>query len=781
MKLTDYEGMRLQSCICILNGQVVEVYDSFLSLTGYSREELIGKDMIYIMNEMLMINKKVERVEDIATDTCFIFNKIRDFKEISIEIINNEVTGLMYLVFRILPLIYADNNLGYTHQLISDNLTGIAIYSAEDFTLLKASKEYEKIIYNRYQQKDIIGKRVNEFYLGWDGSIAKNDWEEVIRTGKTVFNLAHQNMNPSTGEIEYYDASITPILNNDKVKFLVVNVNNITDKINYRNEIEQKALLIERQKELLETVIEKQKDSVFVIDKNGNVILNNKTGDERYAKGLTDIRQLYESGEFFDEAGNKLSFENMPVQQLMAGKKLDNFKMVLKRAGTTRYLNLNGTPIFDDAGCLVYAFLFGSDISEIVESRQLVVEQKEQLEAIMNNMEDAIFLVDKDGNFILKNNAALKLYEREPMVLGDMLMEEKYFELDGREIAAEDLPVFRMMKGENVSDRVVVMKNAAREIYTSINANPIFDGAGKLMMGVVACRDITEHMQHQETIKDQQKALLLAEKKEKENLEKIIAMKDEFLSLISHEFKTPLTVINSALQAMEFLYKDQLTDKVKNYFDMIKQNTYRQVRLVNNLLDITGANAGHIKLNMANRDIVLITRVIVESVSLYANQKGVDVHFESCYKERTIALDEEKYERILLNLLSNAIKFTAKGKSIKVAITQIKEKIQVMVMDEGIGIPEEKHGLIFERFGQVDSSYTRQAEGSGIGLTLVKLMLNAMEGHIYFDSKVGVGSTFYVELPDATMDEAVNAGTIKQLVDTRLIQSIAIEFSDIYF
>jgi signal transduction histidine kinase len=143
-------------------------------------------------------------------------------------------------------------------------------------------------------------------------------------------------------------------------------------------------------------------------------------------------------------------------------------------------------------------------------------------------------------------------------------------------------------------------------------------------------------------------------------------------------------------------------------------------------------------------------------------------------------MDEEKYERILLNLLSNAIKFTPIDKNIKVKITNKEMKLRVYVIDEGIGIPKDKHELIFERFGQVDSSYTRQAEGSGIGLSLVKLIVNAMGGNISVNSQVDSGSCFCVEFPDLIIDKEDIGEDGKGFVDTRLTHSIAIEFSDIY-
>lgn len=157
-----------------------------------------------------------------------------------------------------------------------------------------------------------------------------------------------------------------------------------------------------------------------------------------------------------------------------------------------------------------------------------------------------------------------------------------------------------------------------------------------------------------------------------------------------------------------------------------KQNSNRQLKLVNNLLDIIRINAGKIKINLTNIDIILMTRTITESIIIFAEQKGIRLSFSSTLGVKIIGIDEEKYERILLNLLSNAIKFTPRGKSIFVMASQKivkgKCKVCIKVKDQGIGISPDNQQLIFERFGQVDSSLSRQAEGTGIGLSLLKCL-----------------------------------------------------------
>lgn len=289
--------------------------------------------------------------------------------------------------------------------------------------------------------------------------------------------------------------------------------------------------------------------------------------------------------------------------------------------------------------------------------------------------------------------------------------------------------------------------------------------------------DLIEQRQYEEKLREsEEKYRALSE-----DLQKAIEMKDEFLSLISHEFRTPINVINTAIQTMNYICADEMSDKVKEYIGIIRQNTYRQLRLVNNLLDITRAGAGSMKINKKNIDIVFLTRAITESVYQYAFQKGVGLTFVSPLEKKIIGTDDEKYERIILNLLSNAIKFTPRGKSIMVSLRSKKGSICVEVKDTGIGIPPNKIDLIFEKFEQVDSSLSRQAEGSGIGLSLVKKFVEALGGSISVKSKVGKGSTFTILLPDETVVEEHNGKTAEDLMDNHLIQSTNIEFSDIYF
>ncbi|MVX65501.1 hypothetical protein GKZ28_17610 [Clostridium chromiireducens] len=279
-------------------------------------------------------------------------------------------------------------------------------------------------------------------------------------------------------------------------------------------------------------------------------------------------------------------------------------------------------------------------------------------------------------------------------------------------------------------------------------------------------------------LEESHKKLLQLEIEKNASLEKSLKMKNEFLSIISHEFKTPINVITSAIQTMNLICRDEISEKMERYIKMIDKNTLRQLRLVNNLLDITRANSDSIKVHKKNMDIFYLTKSIVNSVNTYALGKDVSVTFVSSFSKKIIGLDDDKYERILLNLISNAIKFSYESKLITVKMRTVKNNIRIEVIDKGIGIPEDKIHYIFGRFGQVDSSLSRYAEGAGIGLSLVKEFAEALGGSISVKSKLGKGSTFTLMLPNEKLIEDNNKTT--ELLDNHLVNSINLEFSDIY-
>jgi two-component system, chemotaxis family, CheB/CheR fusion protein len=261
------------------------------------------------------------------------------------------------------------------------------------------------------------------------------------------------------------------------------------------------------------------------------------------------------------------------------------------------------------------------------------------------------------------------------------------------------------------------------------------------------------------------------------------ALKSDFFSNLSHELRTPLNVIMSTLQLLESQRKNSdtmaVTDKQVKHFNIMKQNCYRQLRLVNNMIDITKIDSGFFEFNQQNHNIVSVVENITLSVSDYVKNKGIDLIFDTDVEEKITACDLDSIERIILNLLSNSVKFTNEGGNINVNISDKGETIIISVKDSGIGIPMDKQDIIFDRFRQVDKSLTRNHEGSGIGLSLVKSLVEMHGGKISVQSEYGKGSEFIIEIPVRTVieeDVIIKGESLQQ----SNVEKIHIEFADIY-
>ncbi|MBZ9689528.1 HAMP domain-containing histidine kinase [Clostridium estertheticum] len=260
-------------------------------------------------------------------------------------------------------------------------------------------------------------------------------------------------------------------------------------------------------------------------------------------------------------------------------------------------------------------------------------------------------------------------------------------------------------------------------------------------------------------------------------------LRTDFFANISHELRTPLNVIFSAEQMIDLLCRKGPINKytISKYIKTIKQNCYRLIRLIGNLIDITKMDAGYFQVDLQNEDIVKVVEDITLSVAEYIENKNINLIFDTEFEEKIIACDLEKIERIMLNLLSNAVKFTPEKGDIFVNIYECDCNIFISVKDTGIGIPEHLQDAIFERFIQADKSTSRNREGSGIGLSLVKSLANLHCGSISLNSKYGSGSEFILKLPSRTIDIEGKYDTNNNCINNEFVEKINIEFSDIYF
>lgn len=266
-------------------------------------------------------------------------------------------------------------------------------------------------------------------------------------------------------------------------------------------------------------------------------------------------------------------------------------------------------------------------------------------------------------------------------------------------------------------------------------------------------------------------------------IKEIEKAKSQFFANLSHEIKTPINIIYSCIQLLEVNKingEKALSDAYNKYDNTLKQNCYRLLRLVNNLVDMTKIDSGYMKLIFINCEIVSLVEDITLSIIPYVESKNINIVFDTYIEELEIRCDPESMERVILNLLSNAIKFTNNDGNISFIVEADDKYVFIRVKDDGIGISKDIREDIFNRFVQEDKSLNRKNEGSGIGLALVKSLVELHDGEVYLED-VSEGSEFVVKLPNIKINEEVNNHNRVMDVESKpLVQKINIEFSDIY-
>ena len=279
--------------------------------------------------------------------------------------------------------------------------------------------------------------------------------------------------------------------------------------------------------------------------------------------------------------------------------------------------------------------------------------------------------------------------------------------------------------------------------------------------------------------------------KAKDKAEEINRLKSYFISNISHELKTPINVILCAAQLLESKRVDNYNiNNENNTIDIIKDNSYRLIRLINNIIDVEKGEVDELTLNLKKDNLVSLIEDIVTSVIPYAKRKELNLIFDTEEEEIIMDMDIEKIERIILNLLSNAIKFSNENGNIYIKIMLNNDDVDIVVEDEGIGISKDDIPYIFDKFIQVDNTFNRKNEGSGIGLAIVKSFIEIHNGKIMVESQVGKGTKFIVKLPkiinneDTTADSHIYKSSFseKNIIDElRSIKCrVKKELSDIY-
>ncbi len=319
----------------------------------------------------------------------------------------------------------------------------------------------------------------------------------------------------------------------------------------------------------------------------------------------------------------------------------------------------------------------------------------------------------------------------------------------------------QLLRQENALKAAVIHNNSLERkwLYTGLGFIVLLIGLGYVTNRRIAKRNLLIERQEAQMVEERLQNDLRLERLESEKLSELNDLKSRFFANISHEFRTPLTLI---LAPLEKMMSNETFSCHGHELKVMHRNTLRLLQLINQLLDLSRLESGTMKLEVDKGNLGQFVRVMAESFSSLAESRGIDLSLQAGTSTPITYFDKDKVEKILYNLLSNALKFTERGGKVKVSLSRIAastidavtisrgeadEYLRIAVQDSGKGIPPNELDKVFDRFYQVDGSATREQEGSGIGLSLVKELVSLHRGKLHVESRPGEGTCFTVYLP----------------------------------
>lgn len=429
-------------------------------------------------------------------------------------------------------------------------------------------------------------------------------------------------------------------------------------------------------------------------------------------------------------------------------------------------------------GFLVRGWGTQRDITEFKRQAEELSMASEKLKAIIDSSDDAILSKSLDGTIQTWNAGAERMFGYTA------------YEAIGRSVMML-IPEDRRDEEQNILDTIAggrrvdhletarVRKDGSR-IFVSVSTAPVMNDAGEIIGASKIARDITERVRHQEILVEsesryrllahERNQLLEQERSIRASMELANRLKDEFLLTLSHELRTPL---NAILGWAQLISRQGFNgERLKEGLSVIERNARAQAKMIDDLLDMNRIISGKIRLNIGEIDMPGLIQASMESIAATAVAKNIKIEATIGPNIGKVAADAARLSQVLWNLLTNAIKYTQSGGIVRVTMARDESDIKIAVQDSGEGIAPEFLPLVFERFRQADASITRKHGGLGLGLSIVRQLVELHGGRVEaFSEGLGKGATFTVTFPavrpteQAGNDESDFTGTANEIAN----------------
>ena len=478
------------------------------------------------------------------------------------------------------------------------------------------------------------------------------------------------------------------------------------------------------QKNFMHEIFDYLPINIFIKDEEGKFIYLNKNSEDSHGFRLEDVkgktvREIYPRP-ISAELENDDKFIRKNKRSL-----IKEYELEIK--GRKRYYII-GKKLMHTADQRELLIGFAVDVTQNILANKAIEEQKKFFQQIFDTVPNYIYVKNKNGRYIMVNESGARHFGlTKEQILEPNAIDPEEFRIDLKLNDETDKTVLETGKSLEYEEAIILKNGEKRWYHTTKKPLPDKDGNVNIL-GISV--DITERKRHSDELIKAKQA------------------KEQFLANMSHEIRTP---INGIVGMVNLLEEIPATEEQKKYLHAIKTSSENLQVIINDILDLSAIESGNIKFERINFNLRTFFNTLISSFNYAAKQKGLSItlNFDP-YIDEVVIGDPVRLNQIMSNLIGNAVKFTKRG-YVKVYALKLEEKdgiglFQFIVDDSGIGIPDDKLQKVFENFEQGDAAITRKFGGTGLGLAIAKQLVEAQNGTIKVESKVGKGTKFTVNL-----------------------------------
>ncbi len=753
------------------NKRFVEVNDHFCEMVGYSKEEIIEKETRVVYPSVAEFNEvtfwTLKLLEEKGTAEIETRWQKKDGTIINVLLcmetleVSNTFAGIAFAALDISERIRSEEELKRREKefrLIWENSVDGMRLTDENGTVTMVNESFCKLV--DMKKEDIEGKSLSYIY--------KSDRQEHIVfqhkkrfASRTVTTNIEKKLMLWNGQEKWMHVSNTFFESSGHKLLLLAVFRDITKR-------KKAELALKESEERFRSLYENATIGLYRTTPEGKIILSNGTL----------VKMLgYDS---FEELKNR----NVQDSGYVSPEKRKEFKKILeeknevkgfetewfRKDGSIVYIREGSKTVRNESGQIVFYDGTVEDITERKKAELALQESEERYRKLVASVPDIIIRTDLQGNILFVND---EISFVSPKISVDSVLGKNMLSFvidEDKKTACENMKLM-FEKPLGIKEYRIELNDGTRFVC-ELNGDVLRDSSNKPTGMVFVMRDITKRKEIEKELKNyrlhleeliknrtneletvnkllQEEILkqIEAEKKVKEALEKekeLNYLKTKFISIASHEFRTPLTTVLSSTELLERYGRTWETEKYKKQIERIKKSVNYLTHLMDDVLIISRTDSGKATFNPKPIEFKKFCHSVVDEMRILLTEKQ-ELEFSYSVDKNILFVDEKLLRHILNNVLSNAIKYSIDGGKILFGVTLFSNELQFIISDSGIGIPEEDQANLFEPFNR--GKNVKDIHGTGLGMSIVKRSVELHKGTISFESKVGIGTTFNIKIP----------------------------------